>query len=500
MTSAPSRLAAASGPFAHPVPPNVDFAPGIETMFSIQPSEASYIIQDIEGRVPEYISGSYYLNGPARFSFSDLQYRHWLDGDGMVYSLQFGDEGVCFTNRFVRTDKFVAEQAAGHPLFRTFGTAFPHDILRRGLSLESPSNISVYPFGATLLAFGEQALPMQLNPATLETIAPFNFSGTLNSISPFSAHPKFDHVSGEMVNFGVFFSGKKAQLCVYCFDWNGTLRWRSNQELPYPCTIHDFGLTSHYAVFYLSPYLLNVDQVVRGHRCLMDSLHWEPGRGSRLQVISRHTGKSIALIPLADRYSLHVINCFEREDTLVVDIIEFDRPVYDQYQPVPDLFQNVPHGCPVRWSINLLSAEPVARKELGYRLAPDFPTINPRLSASPYCDFWMLGLSAAGQHGRKFFDQLVHSNWDDLSTVDVFHAQPTHYLGGEPVFIEDTGSRGGAIICQEFDARQSRSSFLIFDAFNVAAGPVARLHLKEPVHLALHACFQPNQVLHKPVI
>ena len=56
----------------------------------------------------------------------------------MVCALRFERDGVHFTNRFVRTHKFVAEEKAGHPLFRTFGTAFPADQMKRGIALESP--------------------------------------------------------------------------------------------------------------------------------------------------------------------------------------------------------------------------------------------------------------------------------------------------------------------------------------------------------------------------
>jgi len=35
--------------------------------------------------------------------------------------------------------------------------------------LEPPVNVSVYPFAGSLLAFGEQTLPYELDPVTLET-------------------------------------------------------------------------------------------------------------------------------------------------------------------------------------------------------------------------------------------------------------------------------------------------------------------------------------------
>ena len=73
-----------------------DHAPLIERAFSFVPREQSYIIEDIEGEIPEFIRGSYYLNGPARFSRGGLNYRHWLDGDGMVCALCFDGERVRF--------------------------------------------------------------------------------------------------------------------------------------------------------------------------------------------------------------------------------------------------------------------------------------------------------------------------------------------------------------------------------------------------------------------
>ena len=91
-----------------------DFAPNIERVFSLDHHEESYVIEEIEGDVPQFIRGTYYLNGPARFARQNLRYRHWLDGDGMVCTLRFGDQ-VGFANRFVRSDKFLAEEEANAP-------------------------------------------------------------------------------------------------------------------------------------------------------------------------------------------------------------------------------------------------------------------------------------------------------------------------------------------------------------------------------------------------
>lgn len=465
-----------------------DFAPGIERAFTLDPSEQSYFIEEIEGEVPAFVRGTYYLNGPARFSRAGLRYRHWLDGDGMVCSLRFESGRVRFTNRFVRSAKLVAEQEAGRPLFRTFGTGFDSDRLKRGVMLESPINVSVYPYNGTLLAFGEQGLPVELDPVTLDSRGEFNFGGRLNDMTPFAAHPKFDHATGEMFNFGVAYSAEP-HLNLYRFDKESRLLYRKRLRLDYACSIHDFSLSASYAVFYLSPHILSMESFARQGRTLMDSLTWEPERGSHLLIASRETGEPVARIPIGGRSCLHLINSFEEENRLTVDVLELDRPIYDQYQQVPDLFTNVCEIRPVRFVLDVKNSELIKTEEIDYHLAPDFPSIDSGQSMKPYRDFWMLGISQTGRRGRKFFDQLVHAEWTERTSDDVYQAPPAHYLAGEPIFVGDSTNRAGAVICQVFDAKRIESAFAVFDSFNVAHGPVAILRLNEAISCGFHAAF-----------
>jgi all-trans-8'-apo-beta-carotenal 15,15'-oxygenase len=467
-----------------------DYAPLLEEAFLLELREQCYTVEEIEGEIPDFVRGTYYLNGPARFARAGLRYRHWLDGDGMVCALQFEPGRVVFTNRFVRSHKFVAEETAGHPLFRTFGTAFEADQIKRGMALESPVNVSVYPYGGRLLAFGEQGLPWELDPVTLETRGVFTFGDRLTGVSPFSAHPKFDPATGEMFNFGIAFSPTQPSLHVYRFGAPTQLLYRKRLRLDYPCSVHDFSLSPRYAVFYLSPYLLDMEALIREGRTLMDALRWEPERGSQLRMVARHSGEEAATIPIGQRYCLHLINCFEADHRLMVDVIEYDRPLYDQYQVVPDLFTQVSAGQPVRFVVDMNSREVIERREIDYCLAPDFPAIDPRRATQPSRDVWMLGISATGRRGRKFFDQLVHADWTAATAGDIYQAPAMQYLGGEPIFIGEPGDqRTGAIMCQVFDAAHMTSAFALFDAFHVASGPVAMLHLREPIPALFHASF-----------
>jgi carotenoid cleavage dioxygenase len=325
---------------------------------------------------------------------------------------------------------------------------------------------------------------------TLETKGEFHFNGSLNDISPFSAHPKIDRHNGEMYNFGIAYSASDPSLNLYRFDKKARLRYRRRLPLNYACSIHDFGLSSNYVVFYLSPYILNMRVLAQQGGTLMDSLQWEPDKTSRLLIASRETGEQVATLELESQYCLHFINCFERDDSLFVDVLELERPIYDQYQVLPAIFTDVCEGSPVRFEVDVRSGTVLNKRTVNYRLAPDFPSIDPLKQTVSYDDFWMLGISATGRRGRKFFDQLVHVNWTKTDPCDIYQAPLLHYLCGEPIFIADPLNRGtGVVMCQIFDAKSHRFSFAFLNGRDVASGPVASIHMKEPIHLGFHASF-----------
>lgn len=479
-----------------------DFAPGLERLFERLPKEADYRVAtaDIEGTVPEFLRGTYYVNGPARFARGEVRYRHWLDGDGMVCALTFDDSGARFVNRFVESHKWRDEEAAGRALYRTFGTRFPGDTLVRGIALASPVNVSIYAWNGKLLAFGEQGLPWELDPSTLETLGEHDFGRRLNPVSPFSAHPAFDPETDEMFNFGVSFAARRPTLTLYRFAADGTLVQRRRHDLDAPRSVHDFALSKRYACFYLSPYVFDMEAFMGEGATLVDGLAWRPELGSRLRVFDRESGDEVADVDLGNKYCLHLINAFESEggegQRLILDVVELEEPVYPDYHPLEELFLDVEPGQPVRRVIDLEAGKVVAEERLPYREACDFPNVSPARVGRPYEEFWMLGISASGQRGRKFFDRLVHCRWADGGSVAHWQTAPGGYLGGEPVFVPHPGGEAGegAVVCQEYDAERDIGAFLVFDARRVEDGPVARVPLQRPVPLLFHASFKGLEV------
>ncbi len=477
-----------------------DFAPSLETVFDTVPEEGSYRAEVVDGTVPGFVRGTYYLIGPARFVRGGLRYRHWLDGDGMVTTLRFDGEErpPQLTNRFVRSTKLTDEEAAGQALYRTFGTAFDGDQLLRGVALASPVNVSACFFAGRFLAFGEQGLPWELDPVTLETRGEHTFDGRLNPLTPFAAHPKIDRHSGELFNFGVSFSGRRPTLTLYRFGADGSQIFRRRHDLDLPRSNHDFGLSERYAAFYLSPYVMDMEAFMTRGTSVLDTLSWQPEQGSHLLVLSREDGARVASVPLGSGYCLHLANAFDSSDggnRLTLDLLELEEPVYPDYRELPNLFERVRPGRPVRLVVDLDREEVVDRREVAYHKACDFPAVARAQETHPTTDTWLLGISKTGEEGRKFLDELVHVRWDTPDDVAVYRAPAGRFLGGEPVFVGNPQAESdprGVIIVQEIDPAERRSAFLLFDAFAVEKGPIARLANRSPIPPCFHAGFEPG--------
>jgi all-trans-8'-apo-beta-carotenal 15,15'-oxygenase len=310
-----------------------------------------------------------------------------------------------------------------------------------------------------------------------------------------------------MVSFGVSFASDRPTLTLYRFAPGGDLVLRRRHPLDAPRSVHDFALSRRYAAFYLSPYVFDMDAFMAAGATLVDGLAWRPELRSLLRVFDRETGDEVAQVDIGDRYCLHLVNAFERRgadgrEQLVLDVVELEEPVYPDYQPLPDLFLDVEPGQPVRRVVDLAAGEVVEERRLPYREACDFPNVPPAWVGRPYEEFWMLGISASGKPGRKFFDRLVHCRWGEDGGGDEVRswlAPPGRYLGGEPVCVPDPGGSGrAAVVCQEYDAAADRGSFVVFDAHDVEAGPVARVPLRSPVPLLFHATFEPATTLDEP--
>jgi len=408
-----------------PVP---DYAPLLEKCFAFEARESDTGL-GVWGEMPAWLRGSYYMIAPARFETG----AHWTEGDGMVSRLEFTEDGVEYTSRFV-----VAEHAP---------------------------NAGIQWYAGRLLALAERSLPYELNPVTLQTVGEFDFSGAIEHATRFSGRSKIDR---HLVNFEVSSSGEPA-LLLYEFDGSGQLLRRTEHPLGGPAHVRDFGLSNRHVAFF-----------VNGDRMLV-----APRLGTEEQPFSVSAGPGACV---------SAINAFDDEEQLIVDVIESAEPVDQEYGALPDLFTRAGSCHAVRYVVDCNTKTLASRMEMDFDHISAFPAIDPASQGQCYSDFWFLSIKASARTGRKFFDELAHGHWTRGYVKDVFEAPRGEYLAGTPVFVRNPNKKkkDAVLIVQHLIPAREKSGFMIFDPQDVHNGPIARVSLKHRLHPGFHAIFVPE--------
>ena len=446
------------------------------------------------GEIPKGLSGTYYLNGPANFKRGDFTYQHWLDGDGLIRALHFHDGKAEHVTRFVHTKKYQDEEEQGRAVYRAFGTAFEGDQLRRLMCLETPANVNVDVFSNRLLAFGEQALPLELEAGSLDTVGEFNFDGKLLEITPFSAHPKIDAAKGRLCNFGLKYLMSATRLCYWEFDsaFNCVHEQEVDPGLPY--SVHDFTLSENHASFYLSPYVLNIGEFIRSGKSIHDVLEWHPEEKNVLLVLSRKAEEEPVRLTLKTQgYCLHLIQSFEEGDILTVDLLETAEPLYPQYLPLPSLFDTVKPCAFVRLTIDTTSWTVLDVNKIQQNVHLDFPALLHPDSGLPRHLVWALGMPVDPLGESKYYDRILLFDWTCNQVTDTYLAPAGCYVSGEPCLVAEEGVEdAGYLLCPMWNGIQNESSYIVLDAFDLKAGPAVTLPLSTPSPLGFHSSFIPN--------
>src|SRR5690606_15569898 len=125
-------------------------------------------------RLPPELRGTLYRNGPnPQFPQPSA---HWFVGDGMIHAFTLEDGAARYRNRWVRTPKWLAERAAGRPLFGGFGQPLPD---APGGVEGGVANTNIMLHAGRLLALEEGHLPMEIAPGNLETRGYRDYAGAI---------------------------------------------------------------------------------------------------------------------------------------------------------------------------------------------------------------------------------------------------------------------------------------------------------------------------------
>src|SRR5690242_13703742 len=117
----------------------------------------------ITGTLPKHLNGVLFRNGPGMFTRHGSTKQTVLDGDGIVQRLELLDGKAHYSRRFVRTPKFLAEDAADRFLTPTWTTQAKGFLSNLGNRVPSQAGITSYLVNGALYALDEVAPGFELD-------------------------------------------------------------------------------------------------------------------------------------------------------------------------------------------------------------------------------------------------------------------------------------------------------------------------------------------------
>jgi carotenoid cleavage dioxygenase len=458
------------GATAEPSPPTTvpldpDTPWWLQGGFAPVDAEVESTTLEVEGALPPELTGLYVRNGSnPRAGVSP----HWFLGDGMVHGLRLhAGQAISYANRYVRTPLY--EASAG------FGEGVPG-------GAASQSNVSAIWHGGRLLTSGEVGFPYELSSADLSTIGVHDFGGRL--ATSMTAHPKIDPATGQMHFFGYGFV--PPYLTYHVADADGTLVSSTEVPVPGPTMIHDFAITETDAVFWDLPVVFDLEaavEMVGDPTSDVFPFHWDPSYGARIGVLPLGAdGAEVRWAEIEPCYVFHGVNAFRRGSDVVIDVCRHDS-----------MFQGGVLGSGLalhRWTIDT-DRGTATDEVVDERSDMELPSRDLRRTGREH-DVGYFVQNRPAEGTVDLGGVIKH----DFRTGEraLWEPGPTEH-GGEWLFVADVAGDAddeGWLLSYLHDEGTGRSRFVVLDATDVEAGPVASVALPQRVPYGFHATWVPE--------
>ena len=431
---------------------------------------------EVVGEIPRELRGALFRIGAnPQFEPRDPNY-HWFSGDGMVHGFYVEDGRVRYRNRFVKTPKYDLEREAGRSLFGTFGNPATTDPMAFGKD-GGVANTNILFHAGQLMALEEGHPPFAMDPATLDSLGYLDaYRGRV------TAHPKIDAVTGEMIWFG-YSTGEvpfNSQMSYGVTDATGQVVRRDDFETPYSAMVHDFIVTENYVLFPVLPLTMSLERAMKGQ----PPLAWEPDKGGHVGVMRRDGDvTSIRWFNVDACYVFHPMNAWEADGKIHADVCRYDTA---------PLFPRVDGRAPeraaaklVRWTLDMSGATDAIHEARIDDRDSEFPRFDERRTGRSYRHGWFAA-DLRNTQSVKF---------NAIAYVDAVSGKQSAYelsggdMTSEPVFTprSATAEEGdGWVTAVVWRAAENRSDLLVFNALDLAAGPIATAKMPRRVPFGFH--------------
>ncbi|MEY4762402.1 MAG: hypothetical protein RLZZ200_2258 [Pseudomonadota bacterium] len=443
----------------------------------------------VEGEVPAQLSGAFFRIQPdplfPRMTDEDV----YFNGDGLLGRFDFKDGQVSFQQRYVETDKLKLEKAAGRALFGRYRNPLTDDPSVKG-RIRGTGNTNPFVHGGRLYALKEDSPAIVMDPRSLDTAGYTDFAGRMKG-QTFSAHPKVDPVTGNMVSFGYCSTGPLTTDCTYMeVSPQGELVKEVGFKAPYYCMMHDFGVTQDYVVFPIAPMVSSWERLEANQ----PHFGFDKTLPVYLGVMSRKgDGSDLRWFKAPNQNACHVFNAWN-EGTKIF----FDIPVSSgnglHFFPDIDGSPFDPMGAlalPTRWVVDMASkTDAFESATVWSKMGGEFPRIDDRVQTLKHRHAWWLVSDPTRPFTKECGPGFANIGYRDMETgkEQVWWAGAQYHLQ-EPCFVprtKDAPEGDGYIIVLADNVVTNVTELVILEAQAVEMGPIARVKLPFRLRAGLH--------------
>ena len=451
---------------------------------------------------PSLIGGAYIRTGPNPLHTPSGGY-HWFDGDGMLHLVKItSSKEALYSNRWVRTNRFVQEQANKRPLFLKLGDMKGWNglglILLDSLRSKMLDMSKGFSTANTALTFSAGRL-LSLNEGDLPYGVKILCSGVIEDLGrlacngykgkTFTAHPKVHPLTKETAFFG-YSLDKKPYMHAGLMDDEGKVTKSWEVDVGWATMAHDMGATDHYLILLHLPLVLDPKEMVSKGNLPLRFDKTLPARIGLLQRDAPEGSANVQWFELPAFYCFHVAGSYEDEDGKVhmfgCSMGDFDFQLIEQEAPLPSsmlpkLFEYVmdPKTGEIKEPRLVSSAQ------------GDFPVINPLRTCLPfrYSFLARFGSRNAMMDGIDKID--IQRNGIDGLVGSIKYGESC--WGGEAVFVPMKGvslakseEDEGYLVVIVFHERTGESKLHVYDAKTMSNEPLAVVKIPQRVPFGFH--------------
>jgi carotenoid cleavage dioxygenase len=468
------------------------FGSGGAATGAVNRSENTLYDCEVDGDLPDDLDGAFYRVGPdAQYPKpKSLEHDIGFDGEGHVSMFRIQNGHVDYRSRWVKNDRWKAQNKARKSLYGVYRNPYTDDPSVRGKS-RATQNTQVWYHNGRVLAMKEDTMPAAMDPHTLETLdGDYRFDGKVQS-QTFTAHPKNDSHTGDLLAFGYEAKGLgSTDINVFRISPQGKTLWQAWVKAPYCSEIHDYAITEKHIVFLVYPLAYLGEE-----RMKAGGVHWgwDSTRDTYLGVMRRDgDGKDIQWVKGPQTMCTHTMGCWSDGNMVYVDMDGGDGNQFPFFpSPNPD---DKFDGAKATGRIRRFSFDTSKRNVTSFDMKIMYPELtgglarqDDRYHTVPYRYGFLLG---GGGWAR-----VDHQT----SKVDVFKPGPDASVS-EMCFVprrKGAAEADGYLVGVCTRTKENRSDLLIVDTQHLTEGPIATVKLPYRAAPQVHGFWVPGDQLPK---